>query len=136
MTCANAALAGADESDLLEDEAGADEGAGRHRQRKPHRVVRHPHPGFLLLLLLSLSRGDAANPRPIPSSRASPPKFEGAQREARQFSLSVCVNVFVLIRARARGGRELPAATTSRRRRRRRRKGRRERERAGVGPAR
>jgi hypothetical protein len=48
----------------------------------------------------------------------------------------VCVNVFVLIRARARGGRELPAATTSRRRRRRRRKGRRERERGGVGPAR
>jgi hypothetical protein len=46
LTCAYAALAGAQESDLLEDEADADEGAGRDRQSEALGVVRTQTPLF------------------------------------------------------------------------------------------
>jgi hypothetical protein len=43
LTCAYAALACAQQPDLLEDEAGADEGAGRNRQRQALGVVGDLH---------------------------------------------------------------------------------------------
>ena len=93
-TCAGAALGSAQEADLLEDEAGADEDAGGDGERQAlgvvgHRLL-HRH-GFLAVLCGGLVV-DAAKwrpPSPIPASSAAPlrieaRKFESGRREPGQ----------------------------------------------------